>query len=789
MRWGLAIIAMAIVAGAGARADTPGAAPSLLADDPVMAPERCSAIAVPLMVPMIFMIGDRAPKDDAARASLLAAADDAMRPTDAHNAAAALLDDSRPVHTVESTKRACTLAQAAIRGGVIDTYVLLGELLTNAAKADAEKEWAILAFQRAAQVNNPYARMWIEVVRVHEHAATPERRKAAAQALRELAATGFAPAHMYLGNAALEGWEHKPDAEEARGEFETAARGGVAEAAEALGNMYQNGAGSIPVDPARSEQWFARAYAAGRPFAAIDAGVEAESQRRVDHDYRRALAWFQRAADAGFISAKAEMAKTIAFMLTDPHELPRACGLAREAASAGFRSGYGTLGAMQMQGISCARDPKAGMASLEHAIDMGSIDAMNLLARELAIGRSVPRDVARAKLLFEKSANGGLTASACSLGTLIAIEQPGPAGLKAAFKWLAIGAGNGWTECQAFLGDAIARGQVSEVPNRLAGVELLDRAVGGGSTTAQVALGSLYASGTGVARDPERARKLFEAAAAKNDSAGVTALGMCYVTDACGVPRDPAKAVQLLERAVALGNSNARVNLGLMLLHGMRVTADRPRAIGLLIEAAEAGNPNAMRGLYEAYHDPSALDRDGAKAFAWAKRAVEAGNLSALNVLADCYRTGEGTPRDTALAAQTYKRSAEAGNVDGMNAWGLLQLEGSGTPRDIAGGAKYIQMAAERGVPNALMTLASLYNGRMLGERDPVRTLAAITLAIVFNDKFQQSNHVSALDSVRQINAATLRDHLRATLPHDDLVRADTLIAEMAGKIGPQGAR
>ena len=641
----------------------------------------------------------------------------------------------------------------------------------------------MLALQRAARGDQLLAQLWLAVQLAKGRDATPDRRKAAAKALRELASRNFPPAHLWLRIAAMEGWERKPDPEEARGEYETAARAGVAQGAEAMGRLYQNGAGPIPVDPARSEEWFGRAYAAGRPYEAVDAGVEAESPRRPDQDFRRALAWFQRAADAGFPGAKAEMAKTIGLLMHNPRDLPNACGLAREAAAAGLRSGFGTLGALQIAGAGCAKDPKAGVASLERAVAMGSVDAMNLLANELASGVNVAKDIAHAKQLFEQASRGGLTGAACSLGVLIARDHPGPEGVKAGYPWLARGAIAGWSDCQLILGEAIARGQLPEHPDRLGGVRLLEIAQERGDVRAQSLLAGLYIQGVGVARDVERGRKLLDAAAAKNDPTAILLLARCYSTEACGLPGDPVKHLQLVERAVALGNGDAKATLGIMLLRGVGVPVDRGRGLALLNEVANLGHTGAMRALYNAYHDPAQPDHDFALAFKWAKQAVDAGDPGALNSLADCYRTGTGTSADAVLASQTYKRSADAGNVDGMNAWALMQLDGIGTPRDIAGGAKYLQMAVDRGMPNALMTLASLSMGRALGPSDPARALAAITLAITQNTRTIETAHVSALDEVRLIRAATLRDHLRATLPHDDLVRADGMIAEMAEKM------
>ena len=73
-------------------------------------------------------------------------------------------------------------------------------------------------------------------------------------------------------------------------------------------------------------------------------------------------------------------------------------------------------------------------------------------------------------------------------------------------------------------------------------------------------LGLMYMYGSGVPRDYEQARRLFEQGIALGDASNMNDLGVLY-SAGHGVPRDARIAGQWFEKAAALGNPEARQNL------------------------------------------------------------------------------------------------------------------------------------------------------------------------------------------------------------------------------------
>jgi len=145
-----------------------------------------------------------------------------------------------------------------------------------------------------------------------------------------------------------------------------------------------------------------------------------------------------------------------------------------------------------------------------------------------------------------------------------------------------------------------------------------------GSTSAMVELGVMIGTGTGVAKDPAAARKLFERAAEAGNPRGVTNLAAL----SGGAPSDPVKARALLSKAAETDSAEAQYQLGLMTADGVGGAKDDAAARALFEKAA-------------AQNHPGALERMGAFAL-----------------------SGRGGPQDSSAAKVYYEKAAALGNED-----------------------------------------------------------------------------------------------------------------------------
>jgi uncharacterized protein len=145
-----------------------------------------------------------------------------------------------------------------------------------------------------------------------------------------------------------------------------------------------------------------------------------------------------------------------------------------------------------------------------------------------------------------------------------------------------------------------------------------------GSTSAMVELGVLYATGVGVAKDEDQARKLFERAAQGGNPRGVSNLS---ALGGASAPSDPVRARALLEKA-ADSNAEAQYQLGMMLADG-------------------SGGPKDDAGARALFEKASAQNHAGA--------------LMQMGAFAE---EGRGGPKDKEAAKGYYERAAALGNAD-----------------------------------------------------------------------------------------------------------------------------
>jgi TPR repeat protein len=149
-----------------------------------------------------------------------------------------------------------------------------------------------------------------------------------------------------------------------------------------------------------------------------------------------------------------------------------------------------------------------------------------------------------------------------------------------------------------------------------------------GSTSAMVELGVLYGTGTGVAKDEEQARKLFQRAADAGNPRGASNLA---ALGSAGKPADPTHTRELLAKA-AETSAEAQYQLALMLAVGTGGPKDDVGARALFEKAAAQNHPGAL---------------------------VQMGAFA---------EAGRGGPKDQAAAKSYYERAAALGEEDAKKA-------------------------------------------------------------------------------------------------------------------------
>jgi TPR repeat protein len=140
-----------------------------------------------------------------------------------------------------------------------------------------------------------------------------------------------------------------------------------------------------------------------------------------------------------------------------------------------------------------------------------------------------------------------------------------------------------------------------------------------GNAEAQVALGTMYLKGQGVAKNPSQALKWYTSSAEQGNAEGQFYLGSMYLMGA-GVAHDAAQGLKWLGISANQGNSDSQVLLGLVYLQGNGgVARDLVQADMWFHLAASHGDPLAPRQTEatEKQMTPAEITKANALVAAW----------------------------------------------------------------------------------------------------------------------------------------------------------------------------
>lgn len=244
-----------------------------------------------------------------------------------------------------------------------------------------------------------------------------------------------------------------------------------------------------------------------------------------------------------------------------------------------------------------------------------------------------------------------------------------------------------------------------------------ERAARNGHVAAQAAIGAAYAKGDGVEADYQEARSWLEKAAAKGYPTAEERLGWIY-RNGFGVTQNIKKAIELYESASELGNPEARNALAELYEQGEGVDRDINKAVELYRSAAADDHPVAMRHLAELlFKDDAVVDKK--EALAYCRRAVNAGDSESIVDLGLAYENGWGVDKDVQKAGDLYQRALSNGcesaemrleelKPEVQFLRGVACMEGANGERDFEKARAWFEKAAEQGHIDSIVRLASM---------------------------------------------------------------------------------
>ncbi len=213
-------------------------------------------------------------------------------------------------------------------------------------------------------------------------------------------------------------------------------------------------------------------------------------------------------------------------------------------------------------------------------------------------------------------------------------------------------------------------------------------------------LAFLYATGTRVRKDDEKAADLYRQSCDLGDPKGCYNVGL-MAQDGRGGPKDPYLAAAKYEQACVLGSTTACTNLGFFYERGIGVTEDKARAFALYQEGC-AGS------------------------------SCQASNLGGCVNEGRAYRDGIGTGKDEAKAAEIFREACDRKpNEDDIHSaengaracslLGALSLAGDGISKDLAQGRELTEQGCARGDSWGCFNAASIYTAGSGVAADPAK--------------------------------------------------------------------
>ncbi|KAG0012454.1 hypothetical protein BGZ80_011733 [Entomortierella chlamydospora] len=298
------------------------------------------------------------------------------------------------------------------------------------------------------------------------------------------------------------------DYQKARDFFLLAANQGHIGAQYILGCMYQNGYG-VTRDCIEAMEWYEMSAEQGCANSQYSLGQMYDCGYGIGKDRYKAMEWYQRSANQGYAMAQFCLGD-LYYTCEDIINYPKALEWYQKSADQGNAKAQNGLGNLYFNGQGVTYDFFKGLKWYRKSAVQGYSAAQCKLADIFYNGIGVTTDYAKALELYQKAAEQGHARAQCALGDLYYRGHGTAVNYTKASGLYLRSAAQGNSAAQYKIG--LAYCEVDNDPSKA--VEWFQRAAELKNTDAMGALGSMYETGNGVAKDPLMALRWRSAASA-----------------------------------------------------------------------------------------------------------------------------------------------------------------------------------------------------------------------------------------------------------------------------------
>lgn len=564
--------------------------------------------------------------------------------------------------------------------------------------------------------------------------------KQAKKWLVESAESGYEKAAYTLGKLILDKKLQKESIETGIEWLEKAAELGSDEAMLSLGQYYgkQSEDGAI----AQSEHWYQQAGENGNVEAMLYLGKAYMKGDPFGQNGSQGAYWYELAVKQNNLLAMLELSNYLIKGKVITRDLERGEQLLLKAAEF---NGYGPtyelakkakyqMAQYYLKGDIFPKDRQKGISWLRQASNARHYEAMYEYGVLLFEGLEVPRDVERARNLFQSASygvKGKLRSKIMWKLGLAQLEPPRPgngryyleqaanAGHVEAIRdlgyylmdgtWIEqdLVKGEEWLQKAVDLGNESALSNLAyfyllgktHVVDKEKGLRLLQEGVEADNAAVLNHYGWRLVSGSHVVKDVSKGIEYLRRSVEKGYSYAAANLGDYLVCGSYGIQKDPVEGERLLRLAIDDGNAFAMYCLAYEILNG-NVRSTVSEAEELFVRASNLGEDRAMVELGKRYRDgDKGLAKNHSKALYYFHLASE-------------YKNSEGIKLYKQYQEQSSTRwirfAADQGNVEAQYELGIRYAYGIGVYKSYYEAKKWLRLAANQENTDAVELLAKL---------------------------------------------------------------------------------
>ena len=334
----------------------------------------------------------------------------------------------------------------------------------------------------------------------------------------------------------------------------------------------------------------------------------------------------------------------------------------KQSADAGNPAAQLCYGNALLEGKDVPMDLQNALKYLKLSADNKNAEACCKYSLTLMANRKTPQDLEEAIQYLERAAILGDPQGQYEYGRLLVVGKQIPKNAEKGYNFIKAAADQDYSPAQLKFSHTLMHGNQYIKKNIKEGIRYLKLASKNKNPDAMNRLAQLYERGDVVNQNFEKAVALFKEAAELGNSEAENAYGTILLKGEYGITPKPEKALKILEKAASKDNAIALFNLGVY-MSTSDSKEEQMKGVQSLKKSASLGYDRAQYNMGLILEKGELLPKDLKEAAKYYEQASLKGNSKAQCNFAAMLAAGEGVEKDEERAMELFKQAADKGNT------------------------------------------------------------------------------------------------------------------------------